>query len=159
MAGCLVDTSEVVGPHPELRVEDDLGVDVKVGERLLEILPGSLESDGLARQGLHVLALADMGGRTSDKKDVRRVDDVAASELRGSLAGRDLRLVGVVVEDVSELLLVHPAQGTGDLLGKSVGDTVGVSDSFALDDLDVLHRYGDLVQSLDVDVLSHLVNL
>ena len=155
VAGCLVDAGQVVGSHSELRIEDDLGVDVEVGEGLGEVVPGGLQSDGLAGKGLEVGSLSDVGGGASDQKDVGRVDDGSAAELGGGLSGCDLRLVGVVVQNVSELLLVHLTEGAGDLLGEGVRDAVGVSDSFALDDLDVLHGDGDLVETLDIDVLSH----
>ena len=158
VAGCLVDAGEVVGTHPELGVEDDLRVDVEVGEGLLEVLPGGLERDGLAGEGLEVLAVADVGGGASDQKDVGRVDDVSAPELGRGLTGGDLGLVGVVVEDVSELLLVHLAEGLTDLLGQGVCDGIGVSDSFPLDDLHSLHGHGDLVETLDVDVLAHVMH-
>ena len=156
VSGCLVDTGQVVGSHSELGVEDDLGVDVQVGEGLPQVLPGGLQRDGLAGEGLEVLALSDVCGGASDEQDVGGVDDVSASEGRGRLTGCDLRLVGVVVEDVAELLLVHLAEGLADLLREGIGDTVGVSDSFPLDDLYLFHGDGDLVETLYVDVLTHL---
>ena len=156
VAGSLVDTGQVVGSHSELGVEDDLGVDVEVGEGLPEVLPGGLEGHGLAGEGLQVLALADVGGGASDEQDVRGVDDVSAAELGCGLTRGDLGLVGVVVEDVSELLLVHLAEGFADLLREGVGDAVGMSDSFPLDDFDLFHGHGDLVETLYVDVLAHV---
>ena len=58
-----------------------------------------------------------------------------------------------LVEDVPELLPVHPAEGLADLLSQSIRNAVGVPYSFPLDDLDLSHRSGDLVETLHVNVL------
>ena len=60
---------------------------------------------------------------------------------------------GNVVKDMSELLLVHPAEGLADFLCERIGNAVGVTDSLPLDDLDFLHGGGNLVESLHIDVL------
>ena len=127
-------------------------------ECLDEVVVGCLECDGFAGQGFEVLSLTNVGGRTSDEEDVRGVDDRSSSEPGCCLTGCDLSLIRVVVENVSELLLVHPTEGLGDLLGECIGDGVGVTDSLPLDDLDFLHGDGDLVEPLYVDVLGHDVH-
>ena len=99
-----------------------------------------------------VCTLSDMGGCTSDQENVCRADDGSSAELGGCGTCCNLSLVGVVVEDVAVFLLVHPAERLGDLLGECVGHTVRVTDSFPLDDLDIPHGYGDLIETLNIDV-------
>lgn len=158
----LVDAGEVVGPHAELGVEDDVGVQVE--ERVLppQHFPDAPEGGGLDREECLPALLVDDGGGAAVHEDVDRLDDAAAAELRAGAAGDDLGLVGVVVEDVADLALVHPAEGLGDGLGDVVGHGVGVADPLPLDDLDLPHRHGDLVDPVDVDVLllrSHGITL
>ena len=150
----LVDSCEVIGSHSDLRIEDYLGVNIEVGECLLKVLAGCSECCGLAGKVLDELSVVDERGGPSDQKHVNGIDDVSAAEFGCCGTCGELCLVGVVMEDVSDLLDVHLTKSLGNFLSESVCDRVGVSYSLPLDDLDFFHRGGDLVETLDINVLS-----
>ena len=94
-------------------------------------------------------------GRPPVDEDEDGADHPAAAELRAGLTGNDLALVGVVVEDNTELLEVGPAERLADRFGNPVGQAVGMAEAFALDKFIPLFFKGNLVQCFNMDISLH----
>ena len=70
-------------------------------------------------------------------------------------AGNDLSLVGIVVQDYAELIEIFPAKRPADRLCNTIGDTVGMTEAFALDEFNPLFFQRNLVQCFNLDISLH----
>ena len=126
-------------------------VDVQVGERLAQELSPGLDGDGVHRN-LHFLE--DPGGAAREK-NVKRADDLAASESGLGPACYDLRLVGVVMQHRSKSIKVFLAKGPADGLSQAVRHAVRVSNALALYQLDLLLLQRSLIEAFNLDISLH----
>jgi hypothetical protein len=92
------DVLEVSRSLAEPDVDDNLGAVLECRHRLREVLAGGRERRGVDRE---LAAVVFFRGAANDQ-DVDRLDHLAAAERRGSAARDQLRLVGVVVEDLAD---------------------------------------------------------
>src|SRR3989441_944126 len=147
----VIQAAEVHGALADLAVERDVRFDVQVRAIRREVLVGRLDRRRPIGQPFPVHHRR----RAPHQEDVRRLEEHAAAELRRALSADDLDLIRVVVEDPSESVHVHLAEGPRHDLREAVRYAVRMADPLAFDDFRPLLLDRRVDEFLHVDVPCH----
>ena len=96
------DVAQIRGAHPYLRIEDDVVVDVQIGEGLNKELARRFDGNGVHRD---LLLLEDSCGPAGEQ-NIQRADDLTASKCRFRPSSHYLGFISVVVQHRSKSIKV-----------------------------------------------------
>ena len=135
-AAATEERDQVARTLPHARRDAKVPVGVERRNVRAEPLAARLDGDLVDRNGLAAVVLR----RTTREDDLDRLQDLAAAERGPRGAAAEQHLVDVVVEDRAEAPQVFAAQPHAEVLGDRVADRVGMAETLALDDLDLVRR-------------------
>jgi len=96
------DVAQIRGAHPYLRIEDDVVVDIQIGEGLNKELARRFDGNGVHRD---LLLLEDPCGPAGEQ-NIQRADDLAASKCRFRPSSHYLGFISVVVQHRSKSIKI-----------------------------------------------------
>ena len=126
--------TEIGGAGPQPAVHNDIAFKVQGCKICAKIIPRRFNGNGVGGNRYVVEPL----GCTTVDKDKNGPDDLSATKLRVRFSGYNLPLIGVVVQDNTELFEIFPAERPADRFSNTICNTVRVTDALALDDFDPL---------------------
>ncbi|AHZ21206.1 hypothetical protein BM92_00415 [Haloferax mediterranei ATCC 33500] len=142
------DVLQVAGAFAEFHVDDDVRANVESGDVLVEVLAGGAECGRVDGNLLPIVLFR----RTADNEEIDWFDNLAAAKGGCRGTSNELRLVRVVVENLSDTVEIEIRECPGDAFGDTVTDGVRVPDSLPFDNFDLLVLDRALVGGFEADV-------